>query len=449
MILLVAVGSITSCKKFLDREPLSQVTPENFFESEQNAQAAVFGMYRTMLSSFSYGQSMVIIPEFSAKHTSHVSNFPEYVEFKENRIRVDNPWVLNIWNGAYSTINAANNVITRITEMPAAAISEEKRLQLVREGKFVRALSYFNLVRAYGDVPLVITPTAEDEELKVPRNSKAEVYALIIADLTEASLLPNGYASTAETKGRATNFAARALLSKVQLYNAKTTNSYTEAATLSKQVISEGGFSLPGEFSSIWADENTTESIFELQFEEQATNPLAATSNPGSSTLFIANGANIGQLYDTTDTRRNYTTYLNTTIAGRYMIGKYRQFSPAIQNFPVIRLAEVLLINAEAQARVDGSVSVAAYNSYKAVRDRAGLTTPAAATFTSVANFITAVQLEKRRELMFEGETWFDFCRTDLALTEIMTVQDKNFYLYPIPDAERRFNPSLTQNPGY
>jgi hypothetical protein len=449
IILSVVVVSSSSCKKFLDREPISQITPEKFFTTEQNAEAAVSGMYRTMLGAFSYGQSMVIVPEFSARQVNHASSFPEYVEFKENRVRLDNPWVLNIWNAAYATINAANNVIVKVAEMPTTAISEDKKLQFIREAKFVRALSYFNLVRAFGDVPLILTPTAEDTDLKVPRNLKAEVYKQILADLTEASLLPNGYASTAETKGRATDFAAKALLAKVQLYNGTVTNVYTEAASSAKSVISEGGFALASDFSSIWTDENTPESIFELQFEEQATNPLAAVSNPSASLLFYAEGQSVAQLYDSTDKRRDYTVYKNSETDVKYYIGKYRQFSPAVQNFPVIRLAEVLLIHAEAQARVDGSVSLAAFNSYKAVRDRAGITTPERASFTSLATFITAVQKEKRKELMFEGETWFDYCRTGLALTDIMTVADKNFYLYPIPDAERRINQNLTQNPGY
>jgi hypothetical protein len=449
MILLIAVGSISSCKKFLDREPIAQVTPEQIFTTEQNAESAVNGMYRTMLGAFSYGQSRIIVPEFSAKHVNHASSFPEYVEFKENRVRLDNPWVLNIWNASYGTINAANNIIVKVAAMPASAIGEEKKLQLVNEGKFVRALNYFYLVRAFGDVPLVVAPTEEGSELKVPRNLKSEVYTQIIADLKDAAALPAGYASTAETKGRATNNAAKALLAKVELYNGTVTNDYTGAATLARTVISDGGFSLVANYASIWEDENTAESIFELQFDEQATNPLATVSNPSASLLFYAEGASLAQLYDTTDKRKEYTVYKNSDTDEKYYIGKYRQFSPAVQNFPVIRLAEVLLIHAEAQARVDGSVSVAAFNSYKAVRDRAGLVTPDRTSFASVASFVTAVQKEKRKELMFEGETWFDYCRTSLALTELMTVADKNFFLYPIPDSERRINPSLTQNPGY
>ncbi|MGY0041131.1 RagB/SusD family nutrient uptake outer membrane protein [Pedobacter sp. NJ-S-72] len=154
--------------------------------------------------------------------------------------------------------------------------------------------------------------------------------------------------------------------------------------------------------------------------------------------LFYAEGKSIADLYETADKRGKFTVYQNTTADLKYYIGKYKIFSPALQNFPVIRLAEIYLIHAEAQARVDGAVSSAAYDSYKKVRDRAGINTPDVSAFTSVAAFVTAVQKEKRMEMMFEGEAWFDYCRTGLALTDMMSKADANYFLYPIPDAERR-----------
>ncbi|MBB6499821.1 RagB/SusD family nutrient uptake outer membrane protein [Pedobacter cryoconitis] len=440
--------SFSSCKKFLDKEPISQITPEDIFTTEQGAQSAVMGMYRTLLSSYSYGQSVVIVPEFSAQHVNHVASYPEYIDFKSNTVRIDNPWVQNIWNASYAAINAANNVVVNVNAMPQNAISPEKKAQLVREGEFVRALNYFLLVRAFGEVPLIITPTSETTNLKVPRNTVAQLYTQIISDLKDAANLPNSYSSNAETKGRATGNAAKALLAKVYLYYGSTTKDYTDAARLALEVISTGGYTLQDDFASIWKTENTSESVFELQFDAQATNALASVSNPSPSMLFYS-AANVAGLYDSADKRRLFTVYQNTPEDPKFYIGKYRIFSPAVQNFPVIRLAELYLIHAEAQARVEGTVSTAAYDSYRKVRDRAGLVTPAQLTFTSLDSFITAVQHEKRLELMFEGEAWFDYCRTGLALTEMMSKADRNYFLYPIPDAERRNNPSLTQNPGY
>jgi hypothetical protein len=441
--------SFSSCKKFLDKQPIAQITPENIFTSEQGAQSAVMGVYRTQLSAFSYGQSLVIVPEFSARHVNHVSSYPEYVDFKTNTVRIDNPWTQNIWTAAYAAINASNNVVVKVAAMPEGTISSEKRQQFVREGQFIRALNYFNLVRAFGDVPLVLTPTGENDNLKIPRNTVAEIYAQIIKDLKEAVNLPANYSNIAETKGRATGNAAKALLAKVYLYNGSVTNNYTEAARLAKEVISTSGASMPVDFGSIWTTKNTSESIFELQFDAQATNALASVSNPSPSVLFYAEGKSIADLYEAADKRGKFTVYQDKPEDSRYYIGKYRIFSPAVQNFPVIRLAEIYLIYAEAQARVEGAVSTSSYDAYKKVRDRAGITTPEVSTFTSVPSFVKTVQQEKRMEMMFEGEAWFDYCRTGLALTAMMTKPDANYFLYPIPDAERRNNPSLTQNKGY
>ena len=122
--------SFSSCKKFLDRQPIAQITPENIFTSEQGAQSAVMGVYRTQLGAFSYGQSLVIVPEFSARHVNHVSSYPEYVDFKTNTVRIDNPWVQNIWTAAYAAINASNNVVVKVAAMPDGAITLEKRQHL-------------------------------------------------------------------------------------------------------------------------------------------------------------------------------------------------------------------------------------------------------------------------------------------------------------------------------
>lgn len=448
ILIAVTCAGLSSCNKFLENEPISQVTPDDLFQTEQGAQSAVLGMYRTLLSAASYGQTNVIVPEFSAGHVNHVASFPEYVEFTNQTIRIDNPWIQSTWTSAYAAINAANNIIKFVDEMPAGAIQPEKKLQFVREAKFVRALNYFQLVRTFGDVPLILNPTAENDDLKVPRSAKADIYLQAISDLEEAQLLPAAYSNSAETKGRATASAAKALLAKVYLYQASISKDYTTSARLAKEVISSG-FTLPADFASIWKAENTTEAIFELQFDEQATNNLAAVSNPNASVLFYAAGEAIADLFPEEDKRAAYTVYQNTATDSRFYIGKYRIFSPATQNLPLLRIAEQYLIHAEAQARVDGQISPAAYQSYKTVRDRAGLSTPTAAEIGSLDAFITAIQEEKRREMMFEGETWFDYCRTGLALTTIMKKADPNFYLYPIPDAERRNNPNLTQNPGY
>jgi len=434
-------GTFFSCNKFLDKEPLTQITPDNFFSSETNAAAAVAGAYSAMEHPYAFGQSWIIVPEFSARHVVHTALYPEYMNFSQNTVLTNNPWAGNIWTYSFAAINAANEIIKRVPEMAEGTISEDSKTRFTGEARFIRAFNYFYLVRAFGGVPLLTEPTNEESNLNRPRATADSVYAQIIADLQEAVKLPESYSTTDETKGRATGIAAKALLAKVYLYRKQ----YDQAAALSNEVMNSG-LSLPADFSSVWTQDNATESIFELQFSEQSPNPLAGVSNDNASVLFLASDT-VYKMYEDGDKRRDYTTYQGSK--DRYFIGKYRQFSPATQNIPIIRLAEILLIHAEAQARTDNAVSADAYNAYKMVRDRAGLTTPDAATFTSVDAFVTAVQHEKRLEMMFEGEAWFDYCRTGLALTEMMAKPDPKYYLYPIPQSEIIVNPALTQNPGY
>ncbi|WP_437921681.1 RagB/SusD family nutrient uptake outer membrane protein [Sphingobacterium sp. LRF_L2] len=445
--LFLLIITFSSCDSFLDKEPLHQYNNEDFFTSQENANAGVIGMYRTMTSSFTFGQTMIIVPEFSAGHVSHSASYPEYENFKTHQVTAINPWIANVWQGVYATINAANNIIQRVPAMEGTNISEEKKNQFVGEAKFVRALSYFFLVRAFNRVPLKLTATEENEDLAIPQADPAVVYEQIVKDLTESvSELPESHESTDATKGRATKAASQALLAKVYLYQAAITNDYSLAASTAEEVISSGAFQLVTDYGSIWGTQNTAESIFELQFDDQTTNPLASVSNDNASMLFYVKDASVADIYESTDKRRDVAIVSGSN--NRYYMGKFPNFNPASQNLPLIRLAELLLIHAEAKARSSNSISQEAYNSLNLVLSRAGVS-KAIDTFTSVDDFIQFVQEEKERELIFEGETWFDFCRTGLALEKYESLSSENYFFYPIPSAQRLLNAQLEQNPGY
>ena len=200
------------------------------------------------------------------------------------------------------------------------------------------------------------------------------------------------------------------------------------------------------DYQSVWQNQNSGESIFELQFDEQVSNPLAAVSNDNSSMLFYVNADRVLPIFEEDDIRKDVAVKPGS--GDRYYMGKFPNFAPAAQNVTLIRLSEIYLIHAEAQARVDNGVSGSSYQSLKAVQDRAGITKPMA-TYTNLADYIVAIQEEKERELLFEGETWFDFCRTGLASEKFSTIQNENFYLYPIPTTQVSMGNGLDQNPGY
>lgn len=448
-LIALLAASLSSCESFLDRQPLTQETNDSFFSSETNANSAVIGMYRTMTSSYAWGQTVLIVPEFSATHVAHASAFPEYENFATHEVTVINPWTSNVWQGVYTVINAANNIIFRVPDIAEGAITEEKRAQFIGEAKFVRSLSYFFLVRAFGHVPLKLTATTEDEDqAAIPQSEPEAIYAQIVTDLTEAiEQLPESYESTEITKGRATRAAAQALLAKVYLYQASFTNDYALAASTAQEVIASGAFQLVTDYGSIWEAENTAESIFELQFDDQVSNPLALVANDNASMLFyVRDHAAATALFDSTDIRRDFSIVEGSN--NRSYMGKFPNFNPSSQNVPLVRFAEVLLIHAEAEARATNSVSQAAYNSLNLVLSRANVTKPIS-DFTSVDDFVQFVQEEKQRELLFEGETWFDFCRTGLALEKFESLTDENYFLYPIPSTQIAINPNLQQNTGY
>ncbi|MCC5938368.1 MAG: RagB/SusD family nutrient uptake outer membrane protein [Lunatimonas sp.] len=439
---LLAAG-LSSCDEFIEKQPIDQLSQATFFADEATTRTAIIGTYRSMTSSASYGQAFIVIPEFAAGNMAHISSFPEYVEYQNFNIRIDNPWSLNIWTASYNTINAANNIIAFAPRIDG--FSNNTTLQnLVREARFIRALSYFNLVRGWGDVPLILEPTTQQTtsaDLRVSRNAASDVYAAIIADLTQALDLPLNASGTA--KGRASGMAARALLAKVQLY----TGNFAQAAQLAEEVLGNGSYGLVENFANIWATENSSESLFELQFDQQTPNTFVTNANPASRQEFFAR-ASAEDLFDETDLRKSFTVRRALDVAGneQFYVGKYRNFNPPNQNVPVLRLGEVYLIHAEARAKADGNVSEAALSSLNAIRQRAGISP--IANPGSVEAFTREVQLEKRREMMFEFETWFDLTRTGLA-TELLGVPSQQRFVFPIPQLELDLNRNLVQNPGY
>jgi starch-binding outer membrane protein, SusD/RagB family len=219
-------------------------------------------------------------------------------------------------------------------------------------------------------------------------------------------------------------------------------------------IIDSDAFQLVTNYGSIWQNENTAESIFELQFDNQTTNPLASVSNNNPSMLFYVRDSSIRNLFEPTDSRRSFSVVQGTRVSSSGdttfldFMGKFPNFNPASQNLPLIRLAEIYLVHAEAEARTSGAVTEAAFSSLNAVLTRANVS-GSIGDFSSVDGFVRFVQEEKEREMLFEGETWFDFCRTGLALEKYPTLTNEQYFVYPIPAAQLSLGGGLVQNPGY
>ena len=379
----------------------------------------------------------------------------------------------DVWEGNYQAINRCNQALKFLPLLDKADVSLRDRL--TGEAKFMRAFTYFTLVKSFGGVPLVdhvpVAGNEDDRQMLFKRKTKEEIYAFIEADLQEAiAKLPLKSSYSADDKGRASKGAAYALLAKVSMYQKKWQQVVDNANAVT-------GYSLTPNFQDIYkvSGENNQESIFEIQ-------GMGGTGKPGiqqysqvqgargaggwgwgfntpSQTLVNAyNAEGDTKRRDATIIFRGSTLYdgrvVPTTVENPYY--NYKAYSSNFTgsddsdtNIRYLRYAEVLLMKAEALNELGQTAS--AIPLLNQVRTRAGL---ANTTASSQADVRTAVWKERRLELAFEHDRWFDLIRTGQAQAA-MAADGKTFKvgtneLFPIPQSFVQLSGGLTtQNPNY
>lgn len=446
-ILRIVVISITlvlplSCDDYLDFPAEGVVPSEAFFQNADQAEQSVVAIYAHMRSWPMVGFAFVIMQEITSDNAvkgSAVGDASFINDFDRFQV-TSNQFILNdYWSGRYQGINRANQAISNI---PAIDMDEGRKAQLIGEAKFARAFFYFDLVRAFGDVPMP-TSVENTQAESTRRTPAAEVYSLIISDLQDAvGVLPEQYG--ANMSGRATEWSARALLAKVYLYQ----EAWDEVLTQTSAIISSGRFSLLEDFYDVFRieNENSVESLFEIQaagvpgiqdlgsqhsqiqgvrgengfgwgFNLPSDDLIAAFDAAGDTerkeaTILmrgdvtpdgdLIEGVPPGQLEGVVQPRYNGKSYVprRNQVSGIYQ--------GAEQNIRVLRYAEVLLMDAEARVNT-GDVGGAA-TSLNQVRERAELDPIQAPTVQDVWN-------ERRLELAMEGDRFFDLVRTGQAST--------------------------------
>jgi len=426
-----------------------------------------------------------------------------------------NDRVHKIYAQLYWGIDKANIAIDKIPAIPASKFVDpgHSAANLVNEARFIRALLYFNLVRLFGDVPLVLhdqATVANAGEL-VDRAPREVVYNQIIADLDSAASLPATY--TGANIGRVTGGAAYALLAKVYV----TLQDWTDAVAELKKVITAGtanltdattgnyGYDLFPKFSDAFqpATKNGKEHIFSAQFNGTvggftSTNTLSSfTWSNAAYTADIPADSNVVHIFDIADQRRDATFYdslfnqsTNKLVKWPFFnflkfVDQSSGFVTALQgnqganskvNFPVIRYSEVLLLYAEALNELNGGPTTDAYAAINIVRGRAYNSYTGNGNYTdntydlpsglSQSDFRDAVFTERRKEFIQESQRWFDLVRrTDpgpgqyyLSSVQSMAGNPKSAAtlkdtLFPIPQTEIDLyggkNPNFQQNPGW
>lgn len=471
--------SFSSCSDFLEQNPQTDLSENDFYKTADDILSAVNGVYSSLQEGDIYGNWYVFgeIPSDNTRNQLSGSVTTQN-EFDQFYIDTQNSMIANFWKAAYKVINRTNTVLGRIDGIE---INTELANRYKLECKFIRALMYFNLVRVYGDVPLVLKEISISESYDILREPKENVYNQIIADLKEAQDLPVSY-STAED-GRATQGAAKALLANVYM----TLHKYAEAETILAEIINCGRYSLlentPGSlnidgYKNVFSpvNHNSEEGIFEIQFlkggygegSNYANN--FAPENSGTNVVAVGGtgGNNIPEMdiynaYEEGDLRRDFSMSLgyydnrknNEWVESRYVC-KFMdvpyQNNDASNNYPVIRYADVILMYAEALNQNGKTAEACKYLNMTRRRGFGYQTTetsPVDLQTTDKAQFALMVEQERRVELAFENHRWFDLIRTGRAV-EVM--RSKGFSLNetnlicPIPQKQIDVNPKLTQN---
>lgn len=471
--------SFSSCSDFLEQNPQTDLSENDFYKTADDILSAVNGAYSSLQEGDIYGNWYVFgeIPSDNTRNQLSGSVTTQN-EFDQFYIDTQNSMIANFWKAAYKVINRTNTILGRIDGIE---INTELANRYKLECKFIRALMYFDLVRVYGDVPLVLKEISISESYDILREPKENVYNQIIADLKEAQDLPVSY-STAED-GRATQGAAKALLANVYM----TLHKYAEAETILAEIINSGRYSLlentPGSlnidgYKNVFSpvNHNSKEGIFEIQFlkggygegSNYANN--FAPENSGTNVVAVGGtgGNNIPEMdiynaYEEGDLRRDFSMSLgyydnrknNEWVESRYVC-KFMdvpyQNNDASNNYPVIRYADVILMYAEALNQNGKTAEACKYLNMTRRRGFGYQTTetsPVDLQTTDKAQFALMVEQERRVELAFENHRWFDLIRTGRAV-EVM--RSKGFSLNetnlicPIPQKQIDVNPKLTQN---
>lgn len=429
-LLLMAALLVSACDDQLVTEPTAAIDSETALTSARGLELALNGAYR----SLQFGvREFIAYPDLYADNLDFTGTFQTDREVSLRNVAPSNGAILTIWADAYNGINRANGVLAGIESVKD--LGEAKGRQFRGEALFIRAWHYFYLVRWFGGVPLVLQPSkGVGEESLVARSSQEEVYNRIIQDLEEAaSLLPSG-----KVPGKATRGAANALLAKVYLEAGR----YQQARDKAAAVLADPTYSLVSNFRSLFTTKHSAESIFEVHFTQNNGNSLAFWFFPQeeggrwgfSPTLELYNA------YPAGDVRRGAS--INITAGKRY-IYKYPRIATEDDNVIFLRLAEIYLIRAEANARL-GAPDATVLADINTVRARAGAPP---VTASGQAALLEAVLNERRLELAFEGHRFFDLRRHGKATSKLQMPSDR--LVFPLPQAELDVNKNLTQNPGY
>ncbi len=473
--------ALFSCENYLELEPVSQsIAIDNtdadsvYFNTASEVEAALAGAYSDFKNEY-YQLDYYVNGDAQSDDAYAGGDNPDNFQIDDYRLDATNRNVSRDWAYLYSTVGKTNTILNNIDAVTDPALTAARREEIIGEAAFIRAFMYFQLVQLWGDVPLqlleVKTISADKLDEIYPiifpaRSPQEEVYAQIIADFETA--LPRVRA-TAPHKGYVTTGAVNAMLAKV--YATQEPHDWTKVREYCDAVIA-GGYSLLADYNQLWnnANENSAESIFEINYSGGPSDGNWGTKifrgldwkkfNLPSNDLVAAFDAENDQI-------RKNASVIFLDVTGKWsdphwpqtyypFINKWRNFQEGSdQNYIFIRLADILLLKAEALNELGDPDGAAAL--VNQIRARVNLLPTTAST---QAEMRLAIEKERRLELAFEGHRWYDLKRTGRAIEVMNNARGANGQplgynltaerlIWPIPQAELDKNSKLTQNPGY
>lgn len=437
LLLLAAVGACDT--GLLDVLPVDEIAEEVAIVDETTAQAALMGAYSTLQSDDYIGGDYVIWSDLLTDDVEHTGTFGSYGQADLLAVPADNFVVTNAWQDIYGGINRVNVILDKVPTLENIGQDTEDRI--LGEAYALRALNYFHLVRAYGGVPLVLTPPATLEEASaVTRASVPEVYAQIEADLAQAETLLGSAGVDNASRAFVTPGFVDALQAQAHLYQEE----WTEAEAAAREVVNSGDYALVSDYGALFGEGGTEEDIFRVSFTSTDPN-VYGYYYTFEGRFEVGATTEIYDLYPAGDDR--FAAIFDETRPDGIEVVKYPSTS-GTEDFHVIRYGEVVLILAEALAEQNELAEAVLW--LNRVRTRAGV-----APFTYITGVTTqdqvlnAIYQERRLELAFEGERWFDLVRTGRAAAELGPTFAPHEALWPIPQSELEVAPNLEQNPGY
>ncbi len=509
LIIILAALSLGSCKKFLDDKPVTSLTTGNAYNTASDMENALLGCYNSFYSTDYYQWEYVMVSDVRSDNAYPGGNNEEtFFDYDRFILPPSNHHNYVNWGALYYAIARCNILLDKINSVTDAALTDERRKQIIGEVSFLRAFHYFHLVKLYGGVPLELeSNTAEPSKTRKQRATETEVYNQIVADLeTALANLPDLYSgapgSTLENtpsvnKVRATRGAVNALLAKV--WAQRSDRDYNKVLSYCDAVInSPASYSLLPNYADLFDGNHylNSESVFEIPYEEGNWSAsswgieLYLAPEDGWQKYCVPS-KDLVAAFDAEgdDIRKNANIAFMTTDANGDPISwpdenwnpcqdpavgipfNYKQKHPggwaSGDHYYMIRLADIILLKAEAENELGNSS--AAGTLVNTIRDRVSLS-PVSTSLTK-EEMKKAILNERRLELAFEAQRWDDLVRAGVATTVMQALNEYTYtcnagvtgpaqkmdysncshdhWLMPIPQLEIAANPNLTQNPGY